>query len=60
MQVGYNGNAIIQFSTTGEVINEYVSIKNAAKENCLDVTSISRALRGIYKSCGGYIWKFKE
>ena len=60
IQVGYNGNAIIQFSTSGEVINEYVSIKDAAKRNCLDAASISRALRGKYKSCGGYIWKFKE
>lgn len=57
---GYMGHKVIQLSLDGKVMNEYVSIKEAARQCHIDATSISHTIRGKYKQSGGYIWKLKE
>ena len=57
---GYMGNKVLQLSLDGKVLNEYVSIKEAARLCNMNATSISRAIRGKYRQSGGYIWQFKE
>lgn len=51
---------IIQSTRDNIFIKEYPSIKEAAKENMISITSISNALNGRAKSAGGFTWKYKE
>lgn len=51
---------ILQFDKLGNLIKEYSSINEAAKELNIDKTCISRNCNGKYKSAFGYVWKFKE
>ena len=45
---------------TGEVIKEYPSTREAARDLNIDDSPISKCARGVhYKSAGGYIWKYK-
>lgn len=55
---GAESKPLIQFSLSGEKINEYPSIRKASKESNIDATCISRAASGKNKTAGGYIWKF--
>lgn len=51
---------IIQIDLEGNIINQYHSIKEAARYNNLFHSNISKVLLGKYKTCGGYIWKYKN
>lgn len=52
---------IVQYSLTGELIKEHVSIKQAAKENNYNRSAISKCCAGEkYKTYKGYIWKYKK
>lgn len=53
------GKAILQFTKEGEFIKEYYSMTEAAKAVGMHRTNIGDVARGKYKSCGGYIWKYK-
>ena len=57
---GYRGHKVLKLSLEGKILGEYVSIKEAARLCNLDPISISRAIRGKYRKCGGYIWKLKD
>jgi hypothetical protein len=48
---------VIQYDLEGNIVREYKSAQEAK-----DITKlkIQNALTGIYKTCGGYIWKYKE
>lgn len=48
---------IIQFDMNGVFIKKWNSIMDAAIELSLCRSGISRACRGIYKQCGGFLWK---
>jgi hypothetical protein len=52
---------ILQYSKDNIFIKEYVSIIEAATENNLSIANISRCCNNKYgyKTCGGFIWKFK-
>lgn len=60
LPVGYKGNHVLQISQSGEVVAEYVSIKNASQITGFDATSISRCIKGRYKTSNGFIWKLKD
>lgn len=53
---------IIQYTKDNEKIKEFESINQASKELKLSTTHISQCCRNIkyHKTCGGYIWKYKE
>ena len=51
---------IIQIDLEGNIINQYPSIKEAARYNNLFHSNISKVLLGKNKTCGGYIWKYKN
>ena len=51
---------VIQFSKTGELIAEYPSTREAERQTGCNRSSISKCCKGKLKSCGGYIWKYKE
>ena len=48
--------SVYQCTETGEVIHEYASIMQAAKETGIDKKSIRYAVNGKQKSAGGYVW----
>ena len=56
----YNGRQtpVLQFSKDGEFIAEYQSIAEA--ERCFGCNHIWDCCKGKRKSCGGYIWKYKN
>lgn len=44
----------------GQLINEYDSCRQAARDLALDSSAISKVCRGIYSHTHGYIFKYKE
>lgn len=50
---------VLQYSKSGELIAEYSCIRDAERKTGIDHITISRACRGILKTSGGYIWKYK-
>lgn len=54
------GRAVLQFSKNGEFIREWEAGAVAARELGLDKANLNACCKGKKKSCGGYIWKYKE
>jgi hypothetical protein len=48
--------AVIQYDLSGNFIKEYTGVNQAQRETGI---SISHCVRGLKKTAGGYIWKFK-
>ena len=61
---GNNGlipqKAVIQCNLNGDVIKEYCSVMDAARQLKIDQSSIIKCCRQHRKTAGGYIWKYKE
>lgn len=53
------GKAVIQYDLNNNIINEYISISEAARQTGLHSQNISGVCRGIKHTCGGYKWKYK-
>ena len=53
-------NGILQFSKSGEFIAEYPSIWEAERHTGCNPSNICKCCMEKRKSCGGYIWKYKE
>ena len=51
---------ILQYTKSGDFIQEWESSRKACLELGLCKSSLSSTLNGRYKSTGGYIWKFKK
>jgi hypothetical protein len=51
---------IIQYDLSGDFIKEWPSIISASKELNIGSNNISMCCSGKYKTCGGYIWKYKK
>lgn len=49
-----------QYSLNGELIASYTSTADAAAKNGLHQTHICSVCLGKRKTCGGYIWKYKQ
>ena len=52
--------AVLMFDLEGNLIREYNSIINAAKDNNICKVAISNCCRDLTKTSGGYIWKYKD
>lgn len=48
--------SVYQCTEAGEIIHEYTSIMQAAKETGIDKKSIRYAVNGKQKTAGGYVW----
>lgn len=53
-------NGILQFSKNGEFIAEYPSTKEAERQTGCYQSHICACCKGKHKTCGGYIWRYKE
>ena len=51
--------AVVQYDKNGNYIQEFPSISSAAKALNLDSSTISKVCRGINKTHGGFIFKYK-
>lgn len=51
---------VIQFSLSGEYIQEFASIADAGKAIGASRGNIWHCCEGTRKSCGGYVWKYKD
>lgn len=51
------GKAILQFTKDGEFVKEWESMRCAKRE--LGIINITQALKGRYKTAGGFVWKYK-
>ena len=51
---------VIQYSMNGELIAEFPSVREASRQIGCHCQSICACCKGKQKSCGGYIWKYKE
>lgn len=56
----YGSNRIVQMdATTGDEIAQFRSIGEASTATSISRSSISACCRGLYKTSGGYKWRFK-
>ena len=53
-------NGIIQYSKDGKFIAEYTSTREAERQTGCHQQNICKCCKGNRKSCGSYIWKYKE
>ena len=51
---------ITQFTMYGDIVSEWPSAKDAARSLNINYTAINNCTRGVSKSSGGFIWKFKH
>lgn len=52
--------AILQYSLIGEFVKEWSSIKQASKELNINQSNISGCCKHKLKTCGNFIWRYKE
>lgn len=52
--------AVIVYTTSGEVVEEFESVTAACKKYKLDSSTVSKILRGVAKSTKGYTVKYKN
>ncbi len=53
--------SVIKLSLNEEFIEEYSSIVEASKKNNnVGTSNICKCIKGIYKSCAGFKWKYKD
>ena len=51
---------VIQLDLRGNVIAEYLSIRDAERETGINNSSILRSCKNINKTAGGFIWYYKQ
>ena len=54
-----NGKAVIKCDNKGNIIEQYINITTAAKENGILITSIVNCIKGRSKTAGNFCWKLK-
>ena len=52
------GISVVQLTKDGLYVNEFPFIKDASAKTNLDTSSIVKACKGKYSTCGGYVWKY--
>jgi group I intron endonuclease len=53
------GKKVIQYSSDGNIINEFNSISDAYRSTGVKIANIQQVLRNNTKTAGGFIWKYK-
>lgn len=51
---------MVQYTLSGEFIQEYISAAEAAKHIQYNSSAVSSAAKGKFKACGPYIFIYKE
>jgi len=58
--LGVGSKPVLQFSLSGELMAEYTSLTNAEISTGINNGHISKCCKGIRKTAGGFIWKYKN
>ena len=58
--LGVGSKPVLQFSLSGELMAEYTSLTNAEISTGINNGHISKCCKGIRKTAGGFIWKYKS
>lgn len=58
--VSWNSRAVAQFDFDGNFIEEYISCSHASVTTGIHRKGIEECAKGLYKTSGGYRWKFKD
>jgi len=56
----WHAKYVYQYTKEGELVKEYSSCEEAAKEIGSDRSSVSKACRGIYKTHRNFVWSFDK
>ena len=51
---------VLQYSLSGDFINRFAGLSDAERKTGVDHRNISCACRGIYKTAGGFVWKYAD
>lgn len=51
---------VVQYDKNGKEINRFVSLSDASEQTGVLHTSISSCCRGLYKTSGGFLWKYSN
>ena len=51
---------VLQYTKSGEFVAEYPSAMHAKRATGISNAAIGSCCKGIYKSAGGYVWKYKN
>lgn len=52
--------SVAQYSKDGKLIKIWTSIKEAGSQLGISPNNISLAALGVYKTSGGFVWKYPE
>lgn len=58
--LGVGSKPVLQFSLSGELMAEYTSLTNAEISTGINNGHISKCCKGIRKTAGGFVWKYKS
>lgn len=53
-----NRKPIIQYDLEGNIINKFISLREASNKTGLSYKSMSLCACGKTKTCGGYVWRY--
>lgn len=56
----HTSKKVLQFDINDNLLNEFDSVSEASKSTQCDRRDIARCCGGKRKTCGGFIWRFKE
>lgn len=51
---------VLQYTKDMEFVTEYTGAKEAGMKTDIDKSDIGRCCRGVRKTAGGYIWRYKD
>lgn len=51
---------VLQFDLDGNYIKEWIGLKIITQELRINSANIANCCRGLVKSAGGFIWKYKS
>ena len=52
--------SVAQYTIDGELVKVWQSANEAGRQLGVGQSNISKAARGIYKTSGGFVWKYVE
>ena len=50
---------VYQYDLQGNLVNQYYSVREAARQTNISETTISGHISGIYQCAGGYLWSYE-
>lgn len=56
--INHLNRKVEQYTKDGIFLKSFPSISDAARENCCDVSNISKVLRGKIKTAYGFVWRY--